>query len=195
VPFEDRHCSSLRNCYVCNAAEEACVLWSAFLISSLLHASIGSTTHPSDSRGLDHDCAGTHGSCRFAGHNQRDFDIILNGSCDAVALQVVVRGATEAGSDFLEPLGFGFSSIFSLEPFNSAAIESCNRAAHSHDIARALHVGDAFADVVFIVEGVRFPAHKVGVASTRSLSCVSIVSTSFPEGDHRITLPALSVHV
>ncbi len=151
------------------------MLWSAFLVSSLLNGAIGSTVNSTDRRGLDNDCAGAHGCCSFTGHNQRDHDITLSGSCDAVVVQVVVRGLTEAGSDTLEPLGFGFSSIFSLEPFNSAAIESCNREAHSHDIARALHVGDAFADVVFIAEGVRFPAHKVTDAHiTRSLSLVYV---------------------
>ena len=161
VPFEDRHCSNLRNCFICNASEEACVLWSSFLVSSVLRGSIGSVANSSDNCGFIDEFASAQSSHSHAGHNQRDWDITLNGSCDSVLLQVVLRGPTGTGCDITEALGFGFSSVFSLEPFNSVAIESCNRAVHGRDIARSLRVGDAFADVVFIAEGVRFPAHKV----------------------------------
>lgn len=161
VPFEDRHCSNLRNCFICNASEESCVLWSCFLVSSVLPGSISSVTNSHDKCVSLNDVAGVQSTCSKAGCNQCDWDITINGSCDSVLLQIILRKPSGAGGDIAEASGFGFSSVFSLEPFNSAAIESCNRAAHSRDIARSLRVGDAFADVVFKAEGVRFPAHKV----------------------------------
>jgi hypothetical protein len=109
----------------------------------------------------------------FTSHYQRDWQITLNGSCDSVLLQAALRGAAGATSDIFDGCRFGFSSVFSLQPFNSAAIESCNRAAHNRDISRSLHAGDAFADVVFIAEGVRFPAHKVWhICSTSTTAAV-----------------------
>jgi hypothetical protein len=137
------------------------VLWSSFLVSSVLEGSISSITDSSHKCGSINECAGDLRSHSFAGHNQRDWDITLNGCCDSVLLQVILRVPKEADSDVAEALGVGFSSVFSLEAFNSAAIQSCNRAVHGRDIARSLHFGDAFADVVFVAEGVRFPAHKV----------------------------------
>lgn len=165
VPFEDRHCSNLRNCFICNASEEACVLWSSFLASSVLHGSISSIAKSSYACGPVDQLSGTESICCVAGNTQCEWDVILNGSCDSALLQVVLRRPTGTGYDMAEALGFGFSTVFSLEPFNSAAIESCNRAVHGRDIARSLRVGDVFADVIFVAEGVRFPAHKVIVAS------------------------------
>jgi hypothetical protein len=160
VPFEDRHCSNLRNCFICNASEEACVLWSSFLVSSCLPGAIASVTDPSDKCGLISEVAGAHS--RRSDQNQCDWDVTLNGCCDSVLLQVILRTPKEADGDSAQAVcGVGFSSVFSLEAFNSAAIESCNRAVHGRDIQRALHNGESFADVVFIAEGVRFPAHKV----------------------------------
>lgn len=165
VPFEDRHCSNLRNCFICNASEEACVFWSSFLASSVLHGSISSIAKSSYACGPVDQLSGTESICCVAGNTQCEWDVILNGSCDSALLQVVLRRPTGTGYDMAEALGFGFSSVFSLEPFNSAAIESCNRAVHGRDIARSLRVGDVFADVIFVAEGVRFPAHKVNTSS------------------------------
>jgi hypothetical protein len=136
------------------------VLWSHFLVSSALPGAIASVTNSTATRAPHtHDSSS---SCRpDSSSPDRDWDITLNGSCDSVLIQVIVRGALQAGCDVFEALGFGFSSVFSLEPFNAAAIDSCNRATHSRDIACSLYVGDVFADIVFIAEGVRFPAHKV----------------------------------
>jgi hypothetical protein len=172
VPFEDRHCSNLRNCYICNASEDSCVLWSHFLVSSVLHGSIAAATNSTGKRGLA--TPGTHGSCSSSGPD-RDWDITLNGSCDSALIQVIVRGPSQAGCDVFEASGSGFSSVFSLEPFNAAAIEYCNRASHSRDISCSLYVGDAFADIVFIAEGVRFPAHKVDALPVTSTSRLNVV--------------------
>jgi hypothetical protein len=172
VPFEDRHCSNLRNCFICNASEEACVFWSSFLASSVLPGSISSVANSGDKVGSFDDFAGAPSICSISGNNYCDWDITLNGSCDSVLLQVVLKTPTGTGCDIAEVLGFGLSSVFSLEPFNSAAIKSCNRSIHGRDIARSLRVGDVFADVVFIAEGVRFPAHKVCIFSVAScLKC------------------------
>jgi hypothetical protein len=182
VPFEDRHCSNLSTCFICNASEEACVLWSSFIVSSVLAASIGSVTNSSDACGVVNECVGAPSTrsvavAAAAGCNnpQCDCDIILNGDCESVVLQATVRVRKEAdcrAQDVADTPLVGFSSVFSLQAFNTAAIDACNRAVHGRDISRLLLAGDAFADVVFIAEGVRFPAHKVGESTPSSL-CMS----------------------
>lgn len=165
VPFEDRYCSNLSTCFICNASEEACVLWSSFIVSSVLPASIASVTNCSDACAAPSTRNVAVAPAAGCNNPQRDWDITLNGNCGSVVLQAILRVRKSADCDVADAQLVGFSSVFSLQAFNTAAIDSCNRAVHGRDISRLLLAGDAFADVVFIAEGVRFPAHKVAASA------------------------------